>query len=1336
MRIPVYERRANISPLSMPNEQPHPLLSDNGQNVSQTLSDTFARLQKFTDDLEDTQTLEAFNKFKLDSQDYHENPDTGILHTRLGGKSFGLYHDADEWLRKKGEDYARELPSDRAKRNFRKMAREHIQQRGVQNSRFEADQMKKYRQETADAAINNSLIFAERNWDKLEAIEQARSDIAQALELKMRGSSPEAFKHAWAEIEDQLGVARIRQAFVFHPLTALDYLKRKDIHLKPETRAKLVENLKNRTEIFRMQGYVEQYATLYSPEQAVELKDILISRLGVEEGEKAFAAVSRQWSIQNTQKAARKQALLEEQQHNEDSYLKKLNDIEHNPIDTQQIIKDMLDDKIRPEFAYTVLARLDARRKQAEAEKRKNDKDFADIVMWGRETRHEYFTDDELTQLVTSKVYTDDDARRHQNARETYIRRQAQEQKQAETERLQKAKDDFASKFYQGSLTVEDIDVAVDNNALDPNDAITIRNMLRSEQERKERGEKLQTKQQQEEYEKGLRIIVNNGGIIPHKQVNELLDRDMISKEFAQYLYNHEDNYYREQERLQKDAERAQKAADKEKAAAQTKADEKARKNELDQRASQLAKMYPLGHEGEGYEFIQKLGLDVDEQKFLHERYSSYIQDAKAAKKNADDQQEAMSNQVFQYMKTSAIAAETQAEVDELRKGYELIYSNGDLEKTRYDELIGILNDKERIFKEVAKQKERADNYDIARDYFSRFGIDNIHTARQELRQKYPDREKVDDIISKLDKLAQEAREEKNDEAKALREQQEQTFTDLKNQYWRNGKSVPNDELARLEQSKGLTPEQVENAYRINHGMQFKKEVEYQLSQNPDIDFAGKSPAEREALVMRHMGISQEQRADNVAYLLKKVLDGTSSNSEIDAFETVGYISASDKDYIKGVDSKFDRIQKGRLRDTSRRMGGIIRDLYNNKSKEYSQILREAQDKFLSATFNIDPRAKDFDKAVTEIVQRILGEVADEFANSKDLTDWFWPFTQPSAAALRLQTGQQKIENFSLPPMNTGIPFLDEALGLTMSVSPTGQITSYDNSAPALPQVAPPPPPEPSLIQRTGQAARNFVAPRAAENVSRDYIQYSNEIGALQIQGMNLQDDNVPIAPPAEQKPMNLGLAMIANGTVTGHFSDWRAYRNGQHNGIDIAGRGNITLPQTNIPLSVSKVNTKSPHKGGGNSVTLSGTDSNGDKWDFIISHMENNSIALNVGDVVLPGDVIGKVGNTGMTSDREKGGITAWYDGKKSGYHMDLKIKKNGKYIDPETFTPPPPTAMRPGPTIQRAQFLPQPLEEPDIMSDEEMYQAALEFLGLGGGLFGDISGDISTRIPYGGNF
>ena len=91
--------------------------------------------------------------------------------------------------------------------------------------------------------------------------------------------------------------------------------------------------------------------------------------------------------------------------------------------------------------------------------------------------------------------------------------------------------------------------------------------------------------------------------------------------------------------------------------------------------------------------------------------------------------------------------------------------------------------------------------------------------------------------------------------------------------------------------------------------------------------------------------------------------------------------------------------------------------------------------------------------------------------------------------------------------------------------------------------------------------------------------------------------------------------------------------------------------------------------KNAGNTVTLEGKMADGKTVSLQLSHMQNGSVSLKAGDVVRPGDLAGRVGNTGMTSDRAKGGITAWYPGKKSGHHLDVKVKIDGKYVDPATL-------------------------------------------------------------------
>lgn len=246
MRVPVYERREGIIPLPANNVSPLMPAGDGGSSMLEAAKGLTLKLQQMQNDTEDARTLELFNKFKRDSLEYHENPDKGLYNTRLGYHSQGVYGEADQWLRQTGEDYVKGLKSSRAKANFRKMAEQYIQQRGIQNSRFEADQMKKYQTEQADATIKNMLNYAEANWSNPKAINEARQNIYQALELKTRGLGEETFKEEVAKNEDKIGSAIIRQAYAENPDIALSMLNDKNIYLHPENKAKLKISLEKK----------------------------------------------------------------------------------------------------------------------------------------------------------------------------------------------------------------------------------------------------------------------------------------------------------------------------------------------------------------------------------------------------------------------------------------------------------------------------------------------------------------------------------------------------------------------------------------------------------------------------------------------------------------------------------------------------------------------------------------------------------------------------------------------------------------------------------------------------------------------------------------------------------------------------------------------------------------------------------------------------------------------------------------------------------------------------------------------------------------------------------
>ena len=158
---------------------------------------------------------------------------------------------------------------------------------------------------------------------------------------------------------------------------------------------------------------------------------------------------------------------------------------------------------------------------------------------------------------------------------------------------------------------------------------------------------------------------------------------------------------------------------------------------------------------------------------------------------------------------------------------------------------------------------------------------------------------------------------------------------------------------------------------------------------------------------------------------------------------------------------------------------------------------------------------------------------------------------------------------------------------------------------------------------------------------------------------------------PAGKSGGPLGVRMLPDVKArrTGKFDDWRGYRNGKHNGEDWAAPEGASIVVPSGLAEEFRVVKSGKSNGAGNTVTLEGKMPDGKTVSLQVSHMQDGSIALGNGDVVRPGALVGRVGNTGMTSDRAKGGITAWYPGKKSGHHLDIKVKIDGKYVDPATL-------------------------------------------------------------------
>ncbi|MDR1650748.1 MAG: hypothetical protein LBR87_03080, partial [Synergistaceae bacterium] len=225
MAIPVYERQLGMNGIPgvrVPEVQTSEGTAEQafGRDVKNLADAALAKYQEF----EDANTLETLNQFQREVSDYHNNPEKGIYSTRTGKDAGGASGDSDAWITELAGKYAGGL-SGRAGTNFMKHAERIRNGYYEANQKWEAGQLRVYRDSEADAAITLGIDAIGRDYAGEEAVAEQRALIYQALELKMRGAGPDAWKAAVLEMEERIALTRLSRIAGEDPGNALEWLE-------------------------------------------------------------------------------------------------------------------------------------------------------------------------------------------------------------------------------------------------------------------------------------------------------------------------------------------------------------------------------------------------------------------------------------------------------------------------------------------------------------------------------------------------------------------------------------------------------------------------------------------------------------------------------------------------------------------------------------------------------------------------------------------------------------------------------------------------------------------------------------------------------------------------------------------------------------------------------------------------------------------------------------------------------------------------------------------------------------------------------------------------------
>ena len=241
MAIPIYERQGTMRALP---DVAVRYAGDGGQaELWEKGKRLMGQVQAKVEEFEDAETLETFNAFQREVEEYHSDPDKGIYNTRLGKDAAEVAGNADTHIDNLIFKYGGALKTPRARQVFGRMATQVRERRYSANMQYESKQIQAYRDSEADATIQNSLTGIGLNPYDDAAVDAERDRAYMALELKMRGLGGEARVAAMQQLEDQIAVTRVVPMINEDPFAARAWFEENKNSMSAVTQQKVADTL-------------------------------------------------------------------------------------------------------------------------------------------------------------------------------------------------------------------------------------------------------------------------------------------------------------------------------------------------------------------------------------------------------------------------------------------------------------------------------------------------------------------------------------------------------------------------------------------------------------------------------------------------------------------------------------------------------------------------------------------------------------------------------------------------------------------------------------------------------------------------------------------------------------------------------------------------------------------------------------------------------------------------------------------------------------------------------------------------------------------------------------
>lgn len=303
--------------------------------------------------------MNAQVEYDREMTEYMRNPETGILNRKKLGEARGISEQTYKYAEEIAEKISLELENENQRKAFKKIADRSRLPYWKQASEYEAQELKKYKEQAFKGNLEASKNMMLNNpYDKY-TIKSARDQIRNVIRAQYYGSPEELVEQVIKDTLSDMDASRVGMISETDPKKALEMLEEEDLKMKPEIAAKfrgslskeverIEEKERQKSEIYEVQLIVDELIKQYPQRTEKQLYTLVRKEYSGRQEERIISALKTRIEENKLERDNTEREKREQQERNWDRVLKDY--VSSGKLPTSEEVKRMvIEEEILPQ---------------------------------------------------------------------------------------------------------------------------------------------------------------------------------------------------------------------------------------------------------------------------------------------------------------------------------------------------------------------------------------------------------------------------------------------------------------------------------------------------------------------------------------------------------------------------------------------------------------------------------------------------------------------------------------------------------------------------------------------------------------------------------------------------------------------------------------------------------------------------------------------------------------------------------------------------------------------------------------------------------------------------